>query len=159
MRQDEDLYESSAEAMLRRRRRAKTGRVVIKASELKWQDTRQGRLAYYLIEGITDTAVQDWKIFQHRIHTHSGKHTHQGGLALYIVDGRGSTVVNGQREEWAEGDLCLLPVMDGGVEHQHFNAEPGSSCVWVGFIYTPHQYLTGDQFEQNEDVDVRESAR
>lgn len=150
---DDDLYESSTEAMLQRRRRAAEGRVVVKARDLVWQDTRQGRLAYYLIEGITDTALQDWKIFQHRIHTHSGKHTHQGGLALYILEGRGWTVVNGRREEWKAGDLCLLPLVDGGVEHQHFNFEPGETCTWVGFIYTPHQYLTGDQFEQNEDVE------
>ncbi|MDP2726706.1 MAG: cupin domain-containing protein [Dehalococcoidia bacterium] len=123
-----DYYETSNHLMAEARKRALEGKVVIKGKDMPWQQARQGRLKYYLSRAIDDTALEGWSLFVHDIRTHSGKHRHQGGLAIYVIEGWGWTVVDGERCDWEAGDLLLLPVKAYGVEHQHFNAEPGSAC-------------------------------
>jgi hypothetical protein len=131
-------------------RRAQEGRIVIKASETPWGQSRQGHLRYYLHEAFDDTAVSEWKAFSHEMKTNSGKHTHQGGLGLYIKKGEGYTVVNGEKFPWKAGDLILLPVMPGGCEHQHFNTSQDGPSEWVAFIYLPWFAATGSEFRQRE---------
>lgn len=144
------FYEAVFSKMAERRRQAREGTIVLKGSEMPWQENRQGKIGYYLHDEVKDTALQDWRVFAHEIHNHSGRHTHQGGLVLYVSKGRGYTVVNGVKEEWAEGDLILLPVLPGGCEHQHFNEDPNEPSEWVAFIFVPLQYATGALFEQKE---------
>jgi hypothetical protein len=145
-----NYYEIVMAKLAERRRLAREGTIVIKASDVPWQHTRQGKLAYYLHEEVTHTALQGWRVFAHDIATHSGRHTHQGGLVLYVTKGRGYTVVNGVREDWKAGDLVLLPVLPGGCEHQHFNEDPDIASEWIAFIFVPLQEATGSQFEQKE---------
>lgn len=147
---EHSYYEAVMSTMKNRRKRAREGRIVIKGSEMPWQENRQGKIGYYLHDEVKDTALQDWRMFAHEIHTHSGKHTHQGGLVLYVTKGRGYTVVNGEKEEWGVGDLLLLPVLPGGVEHQHFNEDPDNPSEWVAFIHIALQYATGALFTQVE---------
>lgn len=142
------FYESVMSRMASRRERAREGRIVIKGAEIPWEENRQGKLGYYLHEDIEDTALQDWRMFAHEVHTHSGSHIHQGGLVLYVTKGRGHTVVNGEVSEWSEGDLILLPVMPGGCEHQHFNEDPDDPSEWIAFVFAPLQFATGALFEQ-----------
>jgi hypothetical protein len=145
-----NFYETVMAKLAERRRLAREGSIVIKASDVPWQTNRQGKLAYYLHDEIKDTALQDWRVFAHEIQTHSGRHTHQGGLVLYVTKGKGYTVVNGVREDWSVGDLIVLPVQPGGCEHQHFNEDPAEASEWVAFLFVPLQYATGALFEQNE---------
>jgi gentisate 1,2-dioxygenase len=86
-------------------------------------------------------------IFRQEIHSHTGRHLHQGGLALYVTRGQGYTVCDGRRVEWRAGDVILLPVVPGGVEHQHFNTgeEP---CEWIAFAYNPWLDAMGNGYEQ-----------
>jgi hypothetical protein len=147
---EQGFYENVFANLAERRQRAKDGRIVIKASDAMWEQNRQGRIGYYLHELVKDSALQDWRVFAHDIHTHSGRHTHQGGLVLYVTRGSGYTVVNGVRDDWSEGDLIVLPVLPGGCEHQHFNDDPDQSSEWFAFIFVPLQYATGALFEQRE---------
>src|SRR5919205_62851 len=136
------LKENPYEIIMRQRRelaeRNLTGPVVIDCTKREWFQTRQGKLKYFL-EPLAhpETPLQHWRVFIHDIRTRSGKHRHQGGLVIYVLEGEGYSVVDGERHEWEAGDLLLLPLKPGGVEHQHFNANPGTPCTWVAFIYTP----------------------
>jgi gentisate 1,2-dioxygenase len=132
------------------RERAEKGQVVIKGKELPWEQGRQGRIKWYLHPLRTDTAVQNWLFFQQDIRSHSGRHRHQGGLAIFVVEGKGWTVVDGVRYDWEEGDLILLPIKPHGVEHQHFNAQPGARCVWMAMIYNPMIEAMSSELEQKE---------
>jgi mannose-6-phosphate isomerase-like protein (cupin superfamily) len=115
--------------------RQKTGKIVIRSDEREWEISRQGRLKWYLHpQMFSDTCLRDWYTFLHDIRTHSGKHRHQGGLAIFVIEGKGYTTVDGERLDWEEGDLILLPLKPNGVEHQHFNREPGKPCKWLAFI-------------------------
>ena len=51
--------------------------------------------------------------------------------------GGATWVVDGERFDWSKGDLLLLPLRPGGVEHQHFNLEEGKGCRWIAFSYQP----------------------
>jgi len=55
----------------------------------------------------------------------------------YVLEGEGYSVVEGERHDWQAGDLLLLPVTQGGVEHQHFNTDPEQPAEWIAFIYWP----------------------
>ncbi|MEW6472054.1 MAG: cupin domain-containing protein [Actinomycetota bacterium] len=130
-----------------RRQRAAKGAILIKGSEQPWELNRQGRCRFYAHLGRTDLANPDWISFRHEIHTHSGMHVHQGGLALFVTRGRGYTICNGRRADWKAGDVILLPIEPGGVEHQHFNLgeEP---CEWIAFAFNPWLDAMGNGYEQ-----------
>ncbi len=128
------------------------GRVVIKGKEIPVEKTRQGPLRYYLHETlINDTALTDWRIFAQEVHTHSGKHIHQGGVAIFVLDGEGYTVVDGHKVEWKKGDLILLPLKPGGVEHQHFNRHSDKPAKWLALSYRPYRREVGQFKEHKED--------
>lgn len=148
--QEVNHYESIRTRLANRREIGQTGRIVIKRSELNWQEGRQGLAAFYMIEEFEDIALRDWRVFAHEIGTHSGRHTHQGGIVLYVTKGRGYTTVNGQKKHWKAGDLLLLPILPGGVEHQHWNEDPDEPSEWVAFRFVPWQYATGAQMDHKE---------
>jgi hypothetical protein len=149
------LQDNPYEQVIRNRQelhqRNLSGPVVIKASEREVFISRQGRLHYFLDPlSFKDTPLQHWRVFTHEVRTRSGKHRHQGGLVIYVIAGRGYSIIEGERIEWEKGDLLLLPMRLGGIEHQHFNLQPGTPAVWAAFIYIPvSEYLASDM-EQTE---------
>ncbi len=130
--------------------RAETGRCIQKNKDVPWEQGRQGRIKYLVHPAREDLALGNWLLFVQDIKSHSGRHRHQGGLAIYVVEGKGWTTVNGERHDWEEGDLILLPILPKGVEHQHFNAVPGSPCKWLALIYQPMIEAMASPVEQKE---------
>src|SRR3990170_2569170 len=131
--------EENNERMARMKQIAKTGRVLIKGKEVPYELGRQGHIRFYLHPLITDTALQPLggpllRMFTHDIRTYSGRHIHQGGVGLFVLNGRGYTTTNGVRNDWKEGDLIILPVMRGGVEHQHFNLDDRQPSRWLAIF-------------------------
>ncbi len=123
------IPETPYEIFIRSRRefleRQETGQVVVKPSDREFFLTRQGRLMYHLNPEIhKNTPLQDWRVFSHDLKTQSGKHRHQGGLVIYVIVGKGYSVVDGERIDWEAGDLLLLPIKPGGVEHERIPGEP-----------------------------------
>jgi gentisate 1,2-dioxygenase len=53
------------------------------------------------------------------------------------IEGDGYSVVDVERVDWKAGDLLLLPIRRGGVEHQHFNKVAGTPCRWIAFCHMP----------------------
>jgi len=128
-----------------------TGRIVLRLEDCPQEQTRQGLLRPYLDPfTITDTPLQHWAVFTHEIRTQSGKHRHQGGLAIYVIDGRGYSIVDGERVDWEKGDLVLLPLRADGVEHQHFNLERGKPALWIAFIHFPLRDYVASEMTQLE---------
>ncbi len=143
-------YETLMEEWALLRERGRTGRVVIKGKEIPWRQSKQALGKTLLYPTVHDTAVKNWMVFLQDIRSHSGKHRHQGGLCIFVLEGKGWTNVDGERHDWEEGDLILLPVKPNGIEHQHFNAVLGAPCKWLAFIYQPYMECTGAQMEQRE---------
>ena len=146
------LYEHFLKHFRDMRAQQNHGRVVSRSEDRDWESTRQGIMKYYLHpQLIGDTAIQDWQCFVHKIIRHSGKHKHQGGLVIYVLEGKGYSVVDGERHDWEAGDLLLLPIKPGGVEHQHFNTDPDTPCRWLAFIHWPTLDHLASPAEQLED--------
>lgn len=151
-------YDRFLEKQQERLRRATTGKIVMKREEIQVDRSRQGLLWWYLNskedagDPTAESALQDWDVFVHEIHTHSGMHRHQGGLVIYVIKGTGYTVVEGERIDWKPGDLLLLPVVPGGVAHQHFSEDPDEAAEWVAFIHRPMHDAIGSYVEQVEEA-------
>ena len=149
------LEDNPYEAQLRRiedlTRRALEGKVVIRGKDRPWVNSRQGRLKFFVTRSQTDMVPCPFDVFIHDVRTHSGKHTHQGGLAIYVLEGKGYTILDGKRLDWEKGDLILLPIKPGGVEHQHYNSEPDKPARWLAFYYSHFEEALGNLFHQNED--------
>jgi gentisate 1,2-dioxygenase len=125
------------------------GRIVVAGKTVPENVSRQGRTRWYLApHQHKDTVLQDWFVFIHDVVVHSGRHIHQGGICLYVLEGHGYTEVDGVQYEWRAGDLILLPLKPGGVEHQHFNKEEGQGCRWLAFIYLPYKDHTASGLKQ-----------
>ena len=148
-----NTYERAVRLLRGRVRRSMKGRIVVSKAERPLERTRQGRLRFYLHDAaIHDTALKDWRVFVHEIPERTGRHTHQGGLALFVLEGKGWTVLEGKRVDWKAGDLILLPIRPGGVEHQHFNADPKKPARWLALVYSPHMDAIAHFIEQKEDA-------
>lgn len=134
-----DVYEMAVRRQREIQDLQNAGQILINPADRKWEETRQSRLLYYLHPWqFKETAMQDWSVFINDVRQHTGKHRHQGGLVIYVLEGKGHSVVEGERVDWEAGDVLLLPIRPGGVEHQHFNADQGAPCKWMAFIYLPY---------------------
>jgi len=152
-------YEQSMRARREMKERNRTGPVVVRSTDRELFQARQGKLRYYLCPiNFKDTPLQHWRVFIHEIRTKSGKHVHQGGLVIYVLEGKGYSIVEGERWDWEKGDLVLLPMKPGGVEHQHFNLDPQKPSVWAAFINVPIQeYLASDLQQIENSPDFKEA--
>jgi quercetin dioxygenase-like cupin family protein len=132
--------------------RQQTGRIVVRLIDTPQELMRQGYLRYYLDAGrrVTDTPLQNWSVFTHEVRKISGKHRHQGGLVIYVIDGKGYSVVDGERVDWEKGDLVLLPMKPQGVEHQHFNLDAEKPALWMAFIHQGMREYVASEVTQTE---------
>jgi hypothetical protein len=133
--------------------RARTGRIVVRNRDRLWDLTAQAKTKRYLSPlepELQDTASQEWEVFSQIIPERSGKHRHQGGLVIFVLEGRGHSVVEGERHDWEAGDLMLLPLVAGGIEHQHFNDDPGRPALWIAMMYWPYFTRAGSETTQME---------
>jgi hypothetical protein len=136
---ERDNYELIVKFMTEDRKRSFTGDVVIRGREQPWRLSRQGLVRRYMMPSRYAredqfAALDDWNIFVQDVKVHSGMHQHQGGLVIFILEGEGHSLVDGVRHEWQAGDLLLLPVKPGGVQHQHFNRYQDRPAKWIAFI-------------------------
>ena len=67
-----------------------------------------------------------------------------------MIDGTGYSVVDGERVDWEKGDLVLLPLREGGVEHQHFNTNSEKPALWMAFIHRGIQDYVASEMTQTE---------
>jgi len=148
----ENAYEAAILAQQRLIDRGKKGRIVVRDEERPWETTRQGRLRFFLHPDMyPDTVLQEWRVFSQEIRTKSGKHRHQGGIIIYVIEGKGYSMVEDERIDWEKGDLLLLPMKPGGVEHQHFNLQPGKPAFWAAFISIPIIEHLASEMTQTEE--------
>ncbi|MBI4333266.1 MAG: cupin domain-containing protein [Chloroflexi bacterium] len=133
---EETKYDIGVRALAERMKQKAEGKIIIKGKDISYEQNRQGVIKFLLHRTDWDkVSTPGWHIFINHIKVHSGKHVHQGGLSIFVLDGEGYTVVDGVRYDWEAGDLIVLPVKPGGIEHQHFNKDPNRPAEWIAFIY------------------------
>jgi quercetin dioxygenase-like cupin family protein len=92
---------------------------LIRAVNCAWENTRQGRLKFY-ISRWTEVAARGLDLMAQEIAPgeRSGEHRHIFEELLLVVKGRGYDLHDGTQHRWAEGDLICVPPM---IVHQHVN--------------------------------------
>jgi quercetin dioxygenase-like cupin family protein len=117
---------------------------VIRAADRPFEDTRQGRLRYY-VDNWAGLHGQDLDVAEYEIPPgqRTGRHRHIPEELLYVVSGSGHDLHDDSEYPWKAGDLICVPPM---VEHQHVNdgAEP-ARLVSVWSHHPANEFLGGIQ--------------
>jgi quercetin dioxygenase-like cupin family protein len=127
--------------------RAHHGKTVVRLDEIPVIHSRMGVSQFYLMPQFEELALSHWVVFVRDLRSQNGRHLHQGGIAIFILEGRGFTVVNGRRVDWEAGDVVYLPLVKGGLDHQHFSL-PGEAAKFMGIVYEPLIVALGAEMTQ-----------
>ena len=102
------------------------GAWLIKGRDLPWESNRQGKMKWFLHPALNNTAIRSMIVFEQEIPAggRSGAQKTPGGSVLYILEGKGFTLLDGERHDWQAEDLVNIPIRTGGVVVQHVNADP-----------------------------------
>lgn len=118
---------------------------VIRGMRVPIEDTRQGRLQYYVTHWTEPMMGKDLELAVYDIPAgeHTGKHRHIPEELLLVVSGSGYDIHDDTKHEWHAGDLICIPPM---TEHQHFNdgTEP-ATLVSVWLNHPTNEFLGGIQ--------------
>jgi gentisate 1,2-dioxygenase len=132
-------------------KRAHTGKVHIKRTDVPVVDSRQGTSQFYVMPQFEELSLTQWVVFvRDHAGVASGRHRHQGGITIFGVEGDGYSVVNGHRFDWSAEDAVLLPIVPGGLDHQHFRARDDRPSKFMGIIYEPLVVALGAEMVQLE---------
>ncbi len=115
---------------------------VIRGADCSWEETRQGKLKFYLSRW-TEVAASGLDVMAQRIDPgeRSGEHRHIFEELLSVVKGRGYDLHEGTMHRWEEGDLICVPPM---IAHQHVNdGREAAQLVSVWSRQPGHELLGG----------------
>jgi hypothetical protein len=137
------------------RRRIAGARMVVKGHEIKPEVNPMGIFHWYAHPSMEDIGCRTTTIYVQEIPpgSRSGVQLHQGGRLHYVWQGRGHSIIDGQRYDWQEGDEILLPLKFDGVIHQHFNdsgSEPAKLVCAEGNMFDSLGVDLGSGFEMLE---------
>ncbi|MFC2003067.1 hypothetical protein ACFLV4_03885 [Chloroflexota bacterium] len=152
-----DRWQEIFEIRDEQRQQLETARPIVRFKDLPWEENSLGRIRWYMHPNINDTAMRSLLLYVQEIPpgSRSGKVKWQGGFAFYVWKGKGYTVINDEKHEWEEGDIFVLPVLEGGLVYQHFNSDPENSCRLIAVAPNVFEALgvdLGMGLEQLEDA-------
>lgn len=112
-----DVLEDNLEEAAREKAQ---GRIVIKKSEMVWEDDKFVRSAM-VASKLTGFKLKTLHSFIGEIAPggRTGKHRHTSEAIMLCLSGEGYSVIDGKRYDWSEGDAIVMPALTW---HQHFNA-------------------------------------
>lgn len=156
-RSDGSYYDKLLEMRDAYRRRAGEGMSVLSGDELPWEETRQGKLKWFLHPAKEETVIKNLLVWEQEIPPggQSGKQHLPGGIVHYVVEGIGYSIIDGVRYDWKEGDGIGLPLLPEGVVCQHFNRSPDRPARFLAVMPNLIEALgvdLGSRFEQLEDA-------
>lgn len=118
----QDNYERYLKTLTEQTRWRQTVPHVIKGKEIPWENTRMGKLKFYI------TPYKPSPLYLYDAYVQelppggsSGKHRHVGEEVHKILEGKGYDIHDGVRWDWEKEDVVAIP---NNTVHQHFNADP-----------------------------------
>jgi len=119
-------------------RRARSGPVVVHTKDLKLEhlESRGRKRAYISEPQILGSMVQTMAMFIAQIDPggRTGKHRHFNEAMIYILEGRGHSIIDGERYEWGQGDVISVPLYSW---HHHVNDDPVRPVRYLGVTNIP----------------------
>jgi hypothetical protein len=143
---------------IRDQQRARRGRrVIVPGNDLPWEDSRQGKLKWYMHPDMTENCLNSMVVWVQELPPggRSGKQRTQGGTVIYVWQGRGYTLIDGVRHDWEKDDVVNLPIRPEGIVVQHVNADsenPARLLQAEPNLIDPLGVDRGCGFEQLEDA-------
>lgn len=139
--------------------RAHYGQTLLRHRDVPIHLSRMGSSQFYVMPHFEELSLSQWVLFVRDLgKAPNGRHIHQGGIAIFGLEGRGYSMVEEQRFDWGKGDVLYLPLVPGGLDHQHFPTQIGEACRWMGIIYEPLIVAVGAEMTQLEPKDDSEGA-
>ena len=122
----ENLLEWLYQLRDRQRQHQRRGAWLIKGRDLPWENNRQGKMKWFLHPALDNTSIRSMIVFEQEIPPggRSGAQKTPGGSVLYILEGKGYTLLDGERHDWQAEDLVNIPIRAQGVVVQHVNTDP-----------------------------------
>jgi gentisate 1,2-dioxygenase len=107
------------------RARYSAGQSVVRGRDLPWEDNELGRQKWYMHPDMTENSLSSLLFWVQEIPPagRSGRLHYQGGTVGYVWVGRGYTLIDDERYDWAAGDVLNLPVRTDGITVQHVNLD------------------------------------
>lgn len=140
---------------------------IVKAEEMIWEDSPQGRIKHMVNEDM-NTKENCLDIYQQFIPpgSRSGKHRHLSEEVLYVLEGKGYDLhwdvkfdcqdayiwdweTEPRKYEWEEGDFVYIPPY---CAHQHFNADPTKPARLISVTSRIVKAMGFDWFDQLENA-------
>ncbi|MFC1815211.1 hypothetical protein ACFL0M_04550 [Thermodesulfobacteriota bacterium] len=108
------------------REKVTTSKMVIDGENVTLERNRMGLYRWYLHPSMKNIGIRTQLVWMQEIPpgSRSGKLKTQGGQIHIVYEGRGYTVIDGERHDWEEYDAIFLPLTQDGTIHQHFNSDP-----------------------------------
>jgi gentisate 1,2-dioxygenase len=141
----------------RQREHQGKGAWLIKGRDLPWENNRQGKMKWFLHPALNDTSIRSMIVFEQEIPPggRTGAQKTPGGSVLYVLEGKGYTLVDGERHNWQAEDLVNIPIRAQGVVVQHVNTDPRRPVRFVSADLNLVDILgvdRGAELEQVEDA-------
>jgi gentisate 1,2-dioxygenase len=116
------------------RENVKQATMVIDGEKLSLEKNRMGLYRWYLHPSLEKQAIRTQLVWIQEVPPggHSGKMKTQGGQMHVVLEGRGYTVIDGERHDWEQFDAIFLPLLPDGTVHQHFNTDPKNRALILG---------------------------
>ena len=112
---------------LRDEQRAQIGQGawLIRGKDRPWEHNRQGKMKWFMHPALKDTCITSMLFLEQEIPPggKTGVQMTPGGACMYIIQGRGYTLLDGQRFDWQAEDIVQIPLRRDGVKVQHVNTD------------------------------------
>lgn len=160
-----DYYQRSLKRSRASREEDLKRRNIIKAHEMPWEESPQGRIKHMVNEEM-NTREHCLDIYQQFLDPNgqSGKHRHLSEEVLYVLEGKGYDLhwdvefdckdayiwdwaKEPKKYEWEEGDFVYIPPF---VTHQHFNSDPDRPARFISATNRIVKAMGFDWFDQVE---------
>jgi gentisate 1,2-dioxygenase len=135
----------------------KDGRIVARAEELVWGDTKMGHNSL-AVSPLTGFPI-------HTMHAHideiapggkTGLHRHASEAIMLCVSGSGYTTIDDVRYEWKSADCFVVPA---GTWHQHFNASATEAARYFAVSNWPLTVEVGLSYLETAEKSDRYAQR
>lgn len=128
---------------------------LIKGNDLPQEKSKQGLLRWYMHPLVKGPCINTLMIYVQELTPggRSGRLHHPGNQVIFIWEGRGYTIIDGQRYHWSQNDVLQLPLRVRGVTVQHFNSDleaPAKLICCEPNTVQSHWVDRGSGFEQLE---------
>jgi gentisate 1,2-dioxygenase len=145
------LYEQQVAFAVDEEQRRRSGRVLVKASDIHYGRTRMGNLAYIVDPRLGfNVSVMSTLMAEIEPGHRSGAHRHLYEEVSYILSGEGYSVIDDKTYHWKAGDALSIPVF---AWHQHFNSGGETVRILVHTSRPAMEHVGLQVTQQGEEAD------